>query len=138
MFLSFRRKEQPWEVVDCKAVNPVLMYSEDDEEAEDLDVHSISNTVTHGTYVFDLSYKHGPPERQLQGALSFSQQQLLREVEKKGFNILLVEGWKLTILRRGKYNRVEVQYSARAAKAEGKIHQHRRPPPFIGVLDSQH
>lgn len=34
MFLSFRRKEQPWEVVDCKAVNPVLMYSEDDEEGE--------------------------------------------------------------------------------------------------------
>jgi hypothetical protein len=34
MFLSFRRKEQPWEVVDCKAVNPVLMYGDDDDEGE--------------------------------------------------------------------------------------------------------
>jgi hypothetical protein len=110
MFINFRRKEQPWEVVDCKAVNPVLMYGDDDDEgefdprriidynltappAEDLDVHRISDVVTHGTYVFDLSYKHGPPGLQLQRALSFAQQQLLREVEKKGFNILLVEGY---------------------------------------------
>jgi hypothetical protein len=33
MFLRFRRKEQPWEVVDCKAVEPVFMYHEDEGES---------------------------------------------------------------------------------------------------------
>lgn len=31
-FLSLRRKEQPWEVVDCKAVKPVPTFDDDEGE----------------------------------------------------------------------------------------------------------
>lgn len=36
MFISFRRKEQPWEVVDCKAVEPVPMYHDGEGESEEV------------------------------------------------------------------------------------------------------
>lgn len=89
---------------------------------------------TRGTYVFDVRSRSGHHGYQLHRAVSFAQQQVLREVEKQGFNILLIEGyvislmppsmpsanricsifrWRLTLLRRGKHTRVEVQYSAR-------------------------
>lgn len=133
MFLSFRRKEQPWEVVDCKSVEPVPTYHDD----EDLDVLFISEAETRGTYVFDIRSHTGHHGHQLRRVVTFAQQQLLREVEKKGYDILLIEGWRLTLLRRGKHNRVEVQYRARAAKAR-KPRKYHQPPPFMGVLHSPH
>ncbi|KAF9451777.1 hypothetical protein P691DRAFT_806874 [Macrolepiota fuliginosa MF-IS2] len=131
---GLRRKEQPWEVVDCKAVEPVSTYYDDDE----LDVLSVSEADTRGTYVFDVRSHNGDHCHQLRRAVTFAQQQLLREVEKKGFNILLIEGWRLTLLRRGKHMRLEVQYSGRAAKTVGQSYKHCRPPPFMGVLHSSH
>ncbi|KXN84785.1 hypothetical protein AN958_12079, partial [Leucoagaricus sp. SymC.cos] len=135
MFLRLRRKEQPWEVVDCKAVEPVPMYYDD----EDLDVLFISGADTRGTYVFDVRSHNGQSRYgyQLGKAVMFAQQQLLREVEKKGFDMLLIEGWSLTLLRKGKRNRLEVQYRARAAKSRIP-RKHHRPPPFMGVLHSPH
>lgn len=130
MFISCRRKEQPWEVVDCRAVEPVPSYHDD----EDLDVLFISKTETRGTYVFDIRSR---TEQHLRRLVIFAQQQLLREVKKRGLNTFLTEGWTLTLLRKGKHQRVEVQYIARAAKI-GKPCRHHRPPPFMGVLCSAH
>ncbi|KAJ3571346.1 hypothetical protein NP233_g3815 [Leucocoprinus birnbaumii] len=139
MFIRLRRNEQPWEVVYCRAVEPVPSFHDDD----DLDVLSISEAETHGTYVFDVRPHTGHHGHQLRRAVTFAQQQLLREVEKKGFDVLLVEGWRLTLLRKGKHNRVEVQYSARAHwmdAAPRPIHIHKpllqcasstdAPPPY--------
>lgn len=145
MFFNFRRKEQSWEVVDCRTVEPVPTYDDDDGESPllnwasvlwrvfpGLDVLCVSETETRGTYVFDIRsrtehYGHHP--RRL---VIFAQQQLLREVKKRGFDVLLTEGygnhrreiddldgalyfrrWTLTLLRKGKHQRAEVQYIAR-------------------------
>lgn len=59
----------------------------------DLDVLSINEVDTRGTYVFDVHSHNGHHVHQLRRAVTFAQQQLLREVEKKGFNVLLIEGY---------------------------------------------
>lgn len=60
----------------------------------DLDVLSISEADTCGTYVFDIqSRNERDGQSQLRRAVTFAQEQLLREVEKKGYNVLLVEGY---------------------------------------------
>jgi len=128
MFLKFRRKEIPWEVVDSHAVEPVPMYYDD----EDLDIVSVGDADTCGTYVFDVK-RVGNPD--LRHAVVFARQQLLDEVSKKGYNVLLLESWKLTVLRRGKQNRIQVEYNGRPATAIGKIPAPRQPP-FMQVLET--
>ncbi|KAJ8508081.1 hypothetical protein ONZ45_g9605 [Pleurotus djamor] len=150
MLFRFRRREAPWEVVDSKSVNPVPMYYEDEGEpllflhiehcAEahlpfvnlvDFDIISTATSDTCGTYVFDV--KHWKRGNELRNAVLFAQKQLLQSAAKQGYNILLLESWRITILRKGKHHRVEVWYSGRPARAEGKLPS-RRAPPFIGVL----
>jgi len=141
MFFNFRRKEQSWEVVDCRTVEPVPTYDDDDGESPllswasvlwqvflGLDVLCVSETETRGTYVFDTRSRTEHYGR----LVIFAQQQLLREVKKRGFDVLLTEGygnhrreindpdgalyfhrWTLTLLRKGKRQRAEVQYIAR-------------------------
>jgi len=122
-----RRKETPWEVVDRKAVDPVPMYYDDDE---DLDVVRVGESDTCGTFVFEV--KHLPKGTHLRNAVFFAREQLLQEATKRDFNVLLLESWNLTLYRRGKQYRVEVRYNGRPAYALGKIP--RRPPPFIRIL----
>ncbi|KAF7339666.1 hypothetical protein MSAN_02181600 [Mycena sanguinolenta] len=50
MLFHFRRKEDPWEVVDSKIIEPVHMY----DEEEDLDVASVGEVDTCGTYFFNV------------------------------------------------------------------------------------
>jgi hypothetical protein len=57
----------------------------------DVDVLFVSEVDTHGTYVFDVRSHNG--HHGLRKAITFAQQQLLREVEKRGFDILLIEGY---------------------------------------------
>ncbi|KAK7463823.1 hypothetical protein VKT23_005760 [Stygiomarasmius scandens] len=126
---KFRRKESAWEVVDTKDIEPIYMYPE--FEDEDMDVETMSDTDTRGTYVFDV--KHKASHAALQNAIVFAQQQLLKEVAKRGYNILLIESWRLTIYRRGKYHRLEVEYCGRPACILGKIPVI-KPPPYMEVL----
>ncbi|RDB28516.1 hypothetical protein Hypma_015282 [Hypsizygus marmoreus] len=128
---NFRRKETPWEVVDSRSVEPVPMYYED----EDLDIAVVGEADTRGTYVFEVNPAKKPLE--LRDAVVFARQQLLQEVIKKGYNVLLLESWHLTVYRRGKQHRVEVQYGGRPARALGKL-PNRRPPPFMAVLQACH
>lgn len=127
---KFRRREIPWEVVDSKAVDPVPLYYE--YEDDDLDIVTVGKADTRGTYVFEgnRSKKNIDPR----DAVVFAQQQLLKEAAKKGFNILLFESWQLTVYRRGKQQRIEVQYSGRPAHALGELPTG-RSPPFMGVLN---
>ncbi|KAF8226061.1 hypothetical protein L208DRAFT_389097 [Tricholoma matsutake] len=124
---KFRRREIPWEVVDSKAVDPVPLYYE--YEDDDLDIVTVGKADTRGTYVFEgnRSKKNIDPR----DAVVFAQQQLLKEAAKKGFNILLFESWQLTVYRRGKQQRIEVQYTAHAL---GELPTG-RSPPFMGVLN---
>ncbi|KAG6832206.1 hypothetical protein H0H92_004171 [Tricholoma furcatifolium] len=126
---SFRRKEIPWEVVNSRAVDAVPMYFED----EDLDIAVMGESDIRGTYVFEVQSNKKKPE--LRKAVEFARQQFLNEIIKKGYNILVLEGWQLTVYRRGKEHRIEVQYTGRPARALGKLPT-RRPPPFIGVLET--
>jgi len=130
MLFHFRRKEIPWEVVDSKAIEPVAtgMYYEDDKG---LDMVSVSEVDTCGTYVFHLDRLKNAAD--LRNAVVFARQQLLQEVAKKGFNVLLSESWDLTIFRRGKRHRVQVNYNGRPACIVGDLPP-LRPPPFMQVL----
>ncbi|KAJ4476747.1 hypothetical protein J3R30DRAFT_3292448 [Lentinula aciculospora] len=127
MFFKFRPKESPWEVVEGKAVDSVLMY-----EDEELDLDTVNDGEICGTYVFDVK-KHNQNEADVRNAVVIARQHLLQEVTTKGFNILLTESWNLTIYRQGKRRRIEVRYCGCPARALGKlplIH----PPPFMEVL----
>lgn len=101
---KFRRREIPWEVVDSKAVEAVPMYYEDDGMCKnplvsscsdrhfiELDIAVVGESDTRGTYVFEVD--HGKKHLDLKDAVVFARQQLLQEVIKKGYNILLLERW---------------------------------------------
>jgi hypothetical protein len=94
----------------------------------DLDIAVIGETDTQGTYVFEVNH---PNVDLLRRVVVFARRQLMQEITKKGYNILVVEGfvnqaiflilpwvtvvtsWRLTTYRRGKQCRVEVQYRGR-------------------------
>jgi len=108
-------------------VDPVPMFDEDEE----LDLDSLNDCDIAGTYVFELP--HDKNEADVRNAIVIARQQLLQEVAKKGFNVLLLESWDMTIYRRGKDHRIEVRYCGRPAHASGKLPS-LHPPPFIEVL----
>ncbi|KAF7320229.1 hypothetical protein MKEN_00807400 [Mycena kentingensis (nom. inval.)] len=89
MIFNFRRKEVPWEVVDSKAIEPVPTYYEENKDLFlDLDIVSVGEADTCGTYVFQLEQQNAA---ELRSAVVFARQQLLREIGKRGFNALLSE-----------------------------------------------
>jgi len=128
MLFKFRRKEVPWEVVSNKTIEPVAMYYDEDKE---LDIVSVGDTNTCGTYVFHVKQLKNAAD--LRNAVVFARQQLLQEVGKRGFNVLLSESWDLTIYRQGKRHRVQVEYKGRPAHVVGDLLP-LRPPPFLQVL----
>ncbi|KIK97650.1 hypothetical protein PAXRUDRAFT_135840 [Paxillus rubicundulus Ve08.2h10] len=129
----FRRKnEPPWEVVGCEIVEPVFMFDGGDE----LDVVRVRGISMSGKYIFDFK-KHAPNGAQGVSTVLFARQQLMQEITKKNYNILLLEGWTLTRLRQGKHHRIEVDYTGRPGYVSGKPPAP-RPPPFIAVLEGRH
>lgn len=131
MFL-LRRRDAPWEVVDTKEVQPVPTFYDD----EDVNIVSLSENETRGTYVFDLNKLRGASSDadslDWRKALVFARQRLLEEVQKRDYNCLLIEGWCITVLRRGKQHRLQIEYNGRGALANGKLEV--RDPPFIELL----
>jgi hypothetical protein len=103
MLFNFRRKEVPWEVVSNKTIEPVAMYYDEDKgmrapmpnpsqvlmQRVDLDIVSVGDTNTCGTYVFNVKQLKNAAD--LRNAVVFARQQLLQEVGKRGFNVLLSE-----------------------------------------------
>lgn len=138
MVFKLRRQwEAPWEVVESQSVAPVCTYCDDDGTPASLPQQSLADLQpieldivavsadTSRTYVFDVKHLN---QTALRNALLFSQKQLLHELAKRDLNILMLErydnrsvfsdpfvdqamsSWHLTIFRRGKSHRVEVQY----------------------------
>ncbi|KAF8707296.1 hypothetical protein AX14_013655 [Amanita brunnescens Koide BX004] len=67
----------------------------------------------------------------------FARQQLIEEIARKGYNVLLYESWRAVVHRRGKEHRVEVRYSGRPARISGAVQRHHDSyPPCLGVLQS--
>ncbi|KAJ6627165.1 hypothetical protein B0H10DRAFT_423093 [Mycena sp. CBHHK59/15] len=120
--------EVPWEVVESKTVEPVPTYYDEDK---DVDIVSVGEADTCGTYVFDVEQLKNAAD--LRNVVVFARQQLLNEVGKKGYNTLLLESWNLTIYRRGKRHRVQVEYNGRPARVVGDLPP-QRPPPFLQIL----
>jgi len=113
-----------WEVVDSKAVEPVHLWdSEDDDDI--IFIHDEDVVRTYALDVHDFS--------DLPSAVIVAQQRLLDEVRSKGYNALWQEGWRLTLLRKAKQQRIEVRYTGRPAYISNpplKV----PPPPFTDVL----
>ena len=98
-----RRKEQPWEVVENRCIDPVPIYYEDGGKFNrpsackhsltsrnvDLDLISMGHEIMRGTYTFDLK----PPQtgKHFRSAVVFARQRLLQAGEERGFNNLLME-----------------------------------------------
>ncbi|KAK7058262.1 hypothetical protein VNI00_001893 [Paramarasmius palmivorus] len=124
---KLRPKDTPWEVVGMRSVQPVSMYHE--AELEDLNVVQVSSRDMSRTYVFDVrrSQIHNVKKQ----AMEFARKQLLLEASKHGYNVLILEGWKMTIFRREKLHRIEVQYNGRPAQAIGKMPRGKNRPPFM-------
>jgi hypothetical protein len=57
--------------------------------------------------------------------------------DAKSFNYALLGSWTLTLYRKGRSHRIEVQYAGLPAYVSGKVPP-LRPPPFMAVLESQH
>lgn len=129
--MLFRRKEIPWEVVDSKSVDPVYMYYDDD--SEDLEIVAIKDTSIARTYLLEV--KHDTQRSaDLRNAVIFARQQLLQEAKKNGYNLLWLESWRVTLLRKARSYRVEVQYKGRPARALNNVPD--RNPPFIALLQT--
>jgi len=127
--MLFRRREAAWEVVDSRNVDPVPMYYED----EDLDLDVVKDSNVRRTYVVEIK-RDAMKNNVLPRTVVFAREQLLQEVNKNGYNILLLEGWRVTVLRKAKLYRVEVEYSGRPARTQNKVPQ--RHPPFMAVLET--
>ncbi|KAL4069382.1 hypothetical protein J3A83DRAFT_3544800 [Scleroderma citrinum] len=132
----FRRRyhEAPWEVVGCKTIVPVFMF--DSEEDDELEFVYAQEVDTCRRYIFEFT-NHTPSGIHCANAVLFARQQLLQQVAKEGFNVLLLEGWSLTLLRQGRRHRIQVDYSGRPGCVAGKLPP-LRPPPFIALLEGQH
>jgi len=82
-----------------------------------------------------LDVKHDTRQNvDLRKAVIFAREQLLQEIKKNGYNILWLEGWRVTLLRKGRSYRVEVQYKGRPARALNKVLK--RNPPFMALLQT--
>ncbi|KAF8971574.1 hypothetical protein BDZ97DRAFT_1914038 [Flammula alnicola] len=129
----FRRKETPWEVVDSRSVDPVPMYYED----EDLDIVTVNENNIRRKYVLDVNRDMSKQlSSELPKAVAFAREQLLEEIKRSGYNILLLESWRVTVLRKAKLHRVEVEYSGRPALALNEVKT--RHPPYMAVLQTSH
>ena len=98
VFVS-KKHEKPWEVVDSKAVEPVVLY--DDEEGmcdfavkrvwllllipfitdSEIDIIYVHETRVVRTYVFDVR-----KDKDVENSVQFAQQQFLEEIQRKGYN----------------------------------------------------
>ncbi|KAF8895052.1 hypothetical protein CPB84DRAFT_1848384 [Gymnopilus junonius] len=127
----FRRKEVPWEVVDSRSVDPVPMYYED----EDLEIILIKETNVRRSYSFEIK-RESRDKKLLLNAVVFAREQLMKEIKQNGYNILLLESWRVTLLRKGKQHRIEVEYSGRPAIASETNKVNKPNPPFMAILQS--
>ncbi|KAF9557843.1 hypothetical protein CPC08DRAFT_30178 [Agrocybe pediades] len=127
--MFFRRKEVPWEVVDNRSVAPVPTYYDD----EDLDVLAVKSTNVRRTYILDVK-RDARQGNDLLNAVVFAREKLLEELNKNGYNTLLLESWSVTLLRKAKLHRVQVEYSGRPARIANAITK--RNPPFTAILQT--
>ncbi|KZT61096.1 hypothetical protein CALCODRAFT_59439 [Calocera cornea HHB12733] len=130
-----------WAVADRAQVNPVWTIDDDactslrsgvlDKEADSYcavidDIHAGQEIV--GRYTFDMKGTFQPRR-----ALLHARKQIIKEAERMGCNVLIREGWSVTVLRRGdKDLRIEVVYRARPAQSEGI--RSAKEPPFLNYL----
>ncbi|THH27027.1 hypothetical protein EUX98_g7170 [Antrodiella citrinella] len=127
MLFRFRRKETPWEVVGMKRVDPVACYDEIDDD--DLDVLRICDLNMRTTFSHEIG---GVQDMRI--VVHSARHQLMQSVVRHNYNVLLSEGWTITVFRRGKSYKAEVTYTGRPAYVMGSI-KSRPPPPFMDVLE---
>ncbi|CAE6455526.1 unnamed protein product [Rhizoctonia solani] len=105
--MLFRAPRRPcWEVVDHKEVKPTPAYY----DQEDLQIIKIHDSDIAGQYEFEMR-----SDFRCRQALEAARLELLHQIKKDHCNVLLVEGWKLTKLRRGREMRIRIHY-------HGKLH----------------
>ncbi|KAG8703966.1 hypothetical protein FRC09_003850 [Ceratobasidium sp. 395] len=123
--MLFHAPRRPtWEVVDHKEVKPMPAYY----DQGDLQILKVHDSDIAGQYEFEMK-----TDFRCRQALVAARMELLHEIKKDQCNVLLVEGWKLTKLRRGHEMRIRVHYHGRPARATGNMRH--RYPPFMEILE---
>lgn len=149
-WLSRKDVDEPWEVVDSKGVESVSMY---DDLEDDLDVVRVHDMDISALYTFDREIcskheQHLESDVDLHKALLHARSRLLRDVSRLGYNILLTEGWCITLSRKSErrpkpagsshdhrhsHYRVSIRYTGRPAYVHDP--PARPKPPFLPLLD---
>jgi len=133
MLFSAGKKTAPWETLGYRSVEPVPIECDEDTE-EDFDLAHISEEEMTRTYTFNVTQ-----QSQYRNSIIFARQLFVQEMFKSNYNVLLTEGWQVTLLRRGKEYRTEVRYTGRPGRVlnngsfSSKPH---RNPPFLEMLDA--
>ncbi|KZT74825.1 hypothetical protein DAEQUDRAFT_8326 [Daedalea quercina L-15889] len=139
-----------WEVVDAKSTEPVCVYDNPDE----LPILRVASENVNVSCTYDV--RPPPPGDKVRSpvsaALLSARGRLLREAARAGYNVLLVEGWSVTLQRRSHFHaapahptaaaaaaaaapfRLSVHYTGRPAFLRGAHLGTRPPPPFFGML----
>ena len=100
-----RDSDEAWEVVDSQSVEAVPMIYEGtrcivssrmgrgtDRDLSDVDIQDVADADIVGTYLFEVDPHTRRSRREsFEKAIIFARRELLRETEKRGFNMLLHE-----------------------------------------------
>ena len=100
-----RDSDEAWEVVDSQSVEAVPMIYEGmrcivpcrigrgtDRDSSDVDIQDVADADIVGTYLFEVDPQTRRSRREsFEKAIIFARRELLRETEKRGFNMLLHE-----------------------------------------------
>jgi len=132
-----------WEVVDAKSVEPVCVY----DDPDDLPIMRVASENVNVSCTYDVRRPHPDDKARspITAALLTARGRLLREAARAGYNILLVEGWSISLQRRSAAHaaqthpyapsfRLSVHYTGRPAFVGGADSGPRPPPPFFGML----
>jgi len=116
------KNDMGWSIVDTREVSPVWTIL-DDDPLEDL----LVGPEIRGTYVFDMK-----KDFRSRRALTFARKQMLDQARQLECNLLIREGWRMSMMRRGESCRIEVTYVARPAQSSYLLNATK--PPFVDSL----
>ncbi|EJD35720.1 hypothetical protein AURDEDRAFT_117323 [Auricularia subglabra TFB-10046 SS5] len=123
------RRSPSWEVVTSQSVRASQSPFETSE-------HTAPEHTR--AYTFDLPAGPRVATADVRRAVQRARELFVLELPQSSHRRLLDERWKLTILRKGQQNRVEVTYIAALGSRDSESHAHAHgEPPFLEIIDSR-
>lgn len=123
------RRSPSWEIVTSQSVQA---------PQSPFEVASAHNAPEHTrTYTFDLPAGPAAAPADVRRAVQRARELFVLELPQSSHRRLIDERWKLTLLRRGAQNRVEVTYTAGLGSRDSDPPHAHAEPPFLEIIDSR-